>query len=259
MIQLTTASFSLKEAFRLNPRAFVLQIVSDNPDLLAVFLDPAHRGWIPIYPLQRLFSEACRLGSLRCVTLMVHTFRVVEALGSSSNISLLPDGVVDDAEPVLQVNELDEEGYSPFMYAVARNVELTRLLIHHGANVRRHSLHGDTALHLLFKNLASPPVGVAERARLLLGSGLEPKVNQQDREQCSALHHLVHHINNNVRYLSLTDTTNPETVVAPSAPEQQDAYQVTARIVFVRCMTESCNWNFLFSRRPKSLNPWSCF
>lgn len=193
---------------------------------MALFLEPSNRGWIPLYPLQRLFTEACRLGSLHCVSLLVRAFRVVEALGSSSNISLLPDGVVDDAEPVLHLNELDDEGYSPFMYAVARSVELTRLLIDHGANVRRLSAHGDTALHLLFKNLASPPEGVAERARLLLGSGLEPKVNHQDREQCSALHHLVHHINNNVRYLSLTDTTNPETVVAPSVPEQQDAYQV---------------------------------
>jgi len=156
-------------------------------------------------------DSSIELASLKFVGLSTRSQQIHEII-QDGIVSELRDYLLDNNN-VKIINNLDEEGVSLLHLAARWNrVEMTQILIDHGARVNIRLKDGSTPLHVAAR-FNCPPV-----AEVLLKSGAKPSL--VDALNNTALHHAVRRRNKDMVDLLVRDTdidVNAKTQVGMTA------------------------------------------
>ena len=156
-------------------------IQGDHVDVVRCLMEGDGHAAIDLWPYRRLpLHYACRHGSLECMRYL---------------IGLLPE----------DVNEPDEEGMTPLLYAVQWGKTYMELLINCGANINAVNRKQQNALQLLYMQLQDP-MHLYETTKFLLAAGLEQDVERVDINGNTALHVVVTQLNRKLISFPNADT-----------------------------------------------------
>ncbi|KAI0231100.1 hypothetical protein LSAT2_018527 [Lamellibrachia satsuma] len=145
-------------------------IQGDHVDVVRCLMEGDGQAAIDMWPYRRLpLHHACKHGAFECMRYL---------------ISLLPE----------DVNEADDEGMTPLLYAVQWGKKYVELLINSGASISAANRKHQNALHLLYMQLQDP-MQLYETTRFLLATGLEQDVERVDINGNTALHVVVTQLN----------------------------------------------------------------
>ncbi|PAA55604.1 hypothetical protein BOX15_Mlig029922g5, partial [Macrostomum lignano] len=224
-----------------------LLLESDQSDWLELLLDePLATAWQQQMSMQSLFIAACRAGAFNCARLLLSraasvSDRLPEPTPTFA-MPAFPGFSGQQSRPSVQeirLNEPDEDGLTPLMHAAVSSFDLFSLLLQSGASVSQLSARDECVLHVLFRNLSRVD-RMVDKVRLALGSGLEEIIDQQDTDGNTVLHHLVSHVNNNVRYIDF-DSVLVIARLGDASARQQAEYQRDVLDCMRLVLSHNCN------------------